>query len=464
MARAIADIRNIGIIAHIDAGKTTTTERILYYTGASHRMGDVDDGTTATDFDPEEAQRGITIYSAAVTCQWKGSTINLIDTPGHVDFTAEVERSLRVLDGAVVIFSAVEGVEAQSETVWRQADKYGVPRICFINKMDRIGAGFERVLEQMKSRLKAKPLPLQIPIGRGPSTNADGFSGVIDLLSMKALYWDSESRGKEFRVEEIPAEYADEASIWRSERFDALSLLDEEVMMACMETEEVPRDVAVAGIRRATLRGELQPLFVGASLDYIGVQPVLDGVRDFLPSPLDRPAVQGVVTSGKQEGRKVERKASVDEPVCALIFKIQAEAHGDLYFARVYSGELTGNSKLLNPRTGKKEMVTQLWHIQADSREKVERVEAGDICGVIGPRDSATGDTLCDPQQPLALESIHFPETVISVAVEPRRVRTGRSWTIRCDGWSVRTRPFMFGATVTRARRSSAEWGSCIWK
>ncbi|MBL8816867.1 MAG: elongation factor G [Planctomyces sp.] len=419
MARAIGDIRNIGIIAHIDAGKTTTTERILYYTGASHRMGDVDDGTTATDFDPEEAQRGITIYSAAVTCQWKGCTVNLIDTPGHVDFTAEVERSLRVLDGAVVIFSAVEGVEAQSETVWRQADKYGVPRICLINKMDRIGAGFERIMEQMKNRLKAKPLPLQIPIGRGPSTNADGFCGVIDLLTMKALYWDGESRGKEYRSEEIPAEHLDEATIWRSELFDALSLVDEDVMMACMESEDVPLQTAVTGIRRATLRGELQPVFVGASLDYIGVQPVLDGVRDFLPSPLDRPPVEGIITSGKQEGEKAIRRSSVSDPACALIFKIQAESHGDLYFARVYSGKLTGNSKMLNPRTGKKEMVTQLWHIQADSREKVEAVEAGDICGIIGPRDSATGDTLCDAGYPIALESIHFPETVISVAVEP---------------------------------------------
>jgi elongation factor G len=419
MARSIETIRNIGIIAHIDAGKTTTTERILYYTGASHRMGNVDDGTTQTDFDPEEAQRGITIYSAAVTCQWKGTTINIIDTPGHVDFTAEVERSLRVLDGAVVIFSAVEGVEAQSETVWRQANRYRVPRLCFINKMDRIGAGFERVLGQIRGRLSSHPVPLQIPIGAGPSVNADGFRGVIDLISMKAMYWDAGSRGEKFREEDIPAALQDDAELWRGEMLDVLSLHDEDLMVACMESAPVPRDLIHRAIRRATLAGEIQAVLCGASLDYIGVQPVLDAVKEYLPSPVDRPAVEGVVPTGKQEGTLVRRAASAKEPVCALIFKVQAESHGDLYFARVYSGVLTGNSKLLNPRVGKKEMVTQLWHIQSDSREKVDSVEAGDICGIIGPRESSTGDTLCDPQSPVALESITFPETVISMAIEP---------------------------------------------
>ncbi|MDA1229242.1 MAG: elongation factor G [Planctomycetota bacterium] len=419
MPRAIETIRNIGIIAHIDAGKTTTTERILFYSGASHRMGDVDDGTTETDFDPEEAERGITIYSAAVTCPWKDCTINIIDTPGHVDFTAEVERSLRVLDGAVVIFSAVEGVEAQSETVWRQATKYRVPRICFINKMDRIGAGFDRVLNQIRDRLNCRTLPMQIPIGAGPNTNADGFAGVIDLLAMKAIYWDAESKGKVFRVEEIPEKSQVDAELWRAELFDVLSEFDDDVMEASMEGDAIPHEVLIAAIRKATLNGDLHPVFCGASLDYIGVQPVLDGVRDFLPSPLDRPPVEGLIASGKQEGQTATRKPSIDEPVCALLFKVQADTHGDLYFARVYSGVLTGNSKLLNPRTGKKEMVTQLWHIQSNSRQKVEIVETGDICGIIGPRDSATGDTLCDPQSPIALESIVFPETVISMAIEP---------------------------------------------
>lgn len=419
MARSIDGIRNIGIIAHIDAGKTTTTERILYYTGASYQMGGVDEGTTQTDFDPEEAQRGITIYSAAVTCEWNDRTINIIDTPGHVDFTAEVERSLRVLDGAVVIFSAVEGVEAQSETVWRQADRYEVPRICFINKMDRIGANFERVLEAMKSRLRAKPLPVQIPLGEGPATNADGLRGVIDLLTMKALYWDEASRGTEFRAEEIPDSHKDDAELMRSELLDALSDLDEELMEFHMEEQEVSRELMVRALRTGVLGGHFQPVFCGSSLDYIGVQPLLDAVTELLPSPLDRPPVTGIDPSPKAKEAEVTRNPRTDEPVCALVFKIQSETHGDLYFARVYSGILKSNSRLTNPRTKAKEMVTQLWHIQADSREKVDRVEAGDICGIIGPKETATGDTLCDPQKPIVLEQIRFPDTVISMAIEP---------------------------------------------
>ena len=336
MTRSIDGIRNIGIIAHIDAGKTTTTERILYYTGASYRMGNVDDGTTQTDFDPEEAQRGITIYSAAVTCEWNDHTINIIDTPGHVDFTAEVERSLRVLDGAVVIFSAVEGVEAQSETVWRQADHYEVPRFCFINKMDRIGANFEQVLQAMRNRLKATPLPVQIPIGQGPATNAEGFRGVVDLLTMKAMYWDSESRGAEFRVEDIPAELADDAELMRSDLLDSLSDVDEELMEAHLEEREVSPDMMVRALRTGTISGQFQPVLCGSSLDYIGVQPVLDAVADLLPSPLDRPAVVGIDTSPKGDGKQVSRKATTNEPVSVLVFKIQSDNHGDLYFARVY--------------------------------------------------------------------------------------------------------------------------------
>ncbi|MEZ6123985.1 MAG: elongation factor G [Planctomycetaceae bacterium] len=419
MSRPIESIRNIGIIAHIDAGKTTTTERILYYTGASYRMGNVDDGTTQTDFDPEEAQRGITIYSAAVTCEWKGRTINIIDTPGHVDFTAEVERSLRVLDGAAVIFSAVEGVEAQSETVWRQADRYGVPRVCFINKMDRIGAGFERVLEAMKTRLRAVPLPIQIPIGQGPGTDAGGFAGIIDLIEMKAMYWDAESKGKEFRTEEIPEHLSDDAELMRSEMLDALSDIDEELMAAHMDEMPVGADLIHRALRKGTIDGVFQPVLCGSSLDCIGVQPLLDAITEYLPSPLDRPPVQGIDPSPKAEGRELVRRALNTDPVAALVFKIVADNHGELYFARVYSGVLKSNSRLLNPRTRKKELITQLWHIQSDSREKVEEVEAGDICGIVGPKDTGTGDTLCDPQNAIALEQIRFPATVISMAIEP---------------------------------------------
>lgn len=419
MSRSIESLRNIGIIAHIDAGKTTTTERILYYTGASHRMGNVDDGTTQTDFDPEEAQRGITIYSAAVTAEWKGRVINIIDTPGHVDFTAEVERSLRVLDGAVVIFSAVEGVEAQSETVWRQANRYEVPRMCYINKMDRIGANFASVLSAMKSRLGAAPLPVQMPVGQGPATNVDGFRGVIDLVSMKAMYWDEESRGAEFREEEVPAELQDEAEIRRAELFDALSEVDDELMESWMDTEDAPRELVTRALRQGVIEGCFHPVFCGSSLDYIGVQPLLDAIVDLLPSPLDRPSVHGVDMGVKSKGSLVERRADPADPTCVLVFKIQSDVHGDLYFARVYSGVLKGNSRLLNPRTRKKELVTQLWHIQSDSREKVDQVSAGDICGIIGPRDTATGDTLAAPQHPVVLEQIRFPETVISMAVEP---------------------------------------------
>ncbi|MCA9049273.1 MAG: GTP-binding protein, partial [Planctomycetaceae bacterium] len=419
-SRLIESLRNIGIIAHIDAGKTTTTERILYYSGASYRMGNVDDGNTTTDFDPEEAQRGITIYSAAVTCGWNGYTINIIDTPGHVDFTAEVERSLRVLDGAVVIFSAVEGVEAQSETVWRQADRYGVPRICFINKMDRIGADFERVLDAMKSRLRSKPLPLQIPVGAGPAVNPDGFRGIIDLLSMQALYWDAESQGQKFREEPIPEALADEAQLMRSELLDELTAIDDDLMTACMENENsVPLELIHQAIRRGTISGAFQPVLCGASLDYIGVQPILDAVGYYLPSPLDTPPVRGIDASSKGGGTTLERRPSAADPLTVFVFKIQSDSHADLYFARVYSGTLKSNSRLLNPRTKKKELITQLWHIQSDSREKVEEVEAGDICGIIGPRDTATGDTLCDPQKPILLEQIRFPETVISMAIEP---------------------------------------------
>lgn len=423
----LQDVRNIGIIAHIDAGKTTTTERILYYTGASHRVGQVDEGTTVTDFDPEEAERGITIYSAAVTCSWNKHTINLIDTPGHVDFTAEVERSLRVLDGAVVIFSAVEGVEAQSETVWRQANKYDVPRICFINKMDRIGAGFERVFDEIASRLQCTPVAVTIPIG-----DAHDFKGIVDLVEMKALYFDPEKQGKDFRVEDIPEDLAADAEEWRGKLLETVSMLDDAVMEQYLEEGTVASDDIHRLLRDATLSGQLHPLFTGSSLDYCGVQPLLDGVVRYLPSPLDRPPVVGTAPEPGKKKRKskkktdndnktveVSRKPSVDEPLSALVFKIVADQHAEMAFARIYSGVLKAGSRPLNARSGKKELVSQLWHIQADRRDKIDEAYAGDIVGIIGMKDTVTGDTLADPDHPILLESIVFPETVISMAVEP---------------------------------------------
>ena len=418
MASSIKQIRNIGIIAHIDAGKTTTTERILFYAGATHRMGDVDDGTTVTDFDPEEAARGITIYSAAISCQWQGHVINIIDTPGHVDFTAEVERSLRVLDGGVVVFSAVEGVEAQSETVWRQADRYHVPRVCFINKMDRIGAGFDRVVEQITSRLHANPVVLQLPIGEGPVERQGGFCGVIDLIEMKALYFSRDNQGRDIRVEEIPEGELDRANEWRGRLIDAIALIDEEAFAIFDESGDLPVDQIIRVLRKAVIACQLQPVLCGASKDYVGVQPILDAVVRYLPSPEDVPPVKGRNPNPKKDREEV-RKPSDQEPFSGLVFKIHIDEHTELYFIRIYSGVLKSRSRVLNPRTGGKELVSQLWRIQADSREKLDEASAGEIVGLVGPKDSVTGDTLCDPLHAILLETIQFPESVISMAIEP---------------------------------------------
>ncbi|MFM8289349.1 MAG: elongation factor G [Planctomycetaceae bacterium] len=420
MSAPIDKIRNIGIIAHIDAGKTTTTERILFYAGASHRMGDVDSGTTVTDFDPEEQQRGITIYSAAISCRWKEWAINLIDTPGHVDFTAEVERSLRVLDGGVVIFSAREGVEAQSETVWRQANKYGVPRLCFINKLDRIGADFERTLNQIRDRLQANPVAITIPVGQGPANSPDPFSAIIDLVEMRMLTFDSGSQGAKIVVSEIPEDRRAVADSWRARLIDQVAVLDDQVLERYLNEEPISAEEIRRLLRQGTLQRVLQPVLAGSSLNYMGVQPLLDAVGAFLPSPLERPPVTGLRAGSRKEGTET-RKPSVKEPFCGLIFKIQADPHGDLCFVRVYSGVLKSRSRVLNTRLGKKELVSQLWHIQADRREKIETeaAEAGEIVGIAGLKDTATGDTLCDGAHPIALESITFPEPVISMAVEP---------------------------------------------
>ena len=422
MSIPIDTIRNIGIVAHIDAGKTTTSERILYYTGASHRMGDVDDGTTTTDFDPDEAKRGITIYSAAITCRWRDAVINIIDTPGHVDFTAEVERSLRVLDGALMIFSAVEGVEAQSETVWRQADRYRVPRICFINKMDRLGASFERTFMDMEGRLGARPVAMQLPIGAGSPPDQNAFEGLIDLVGMKALYFDRGSLGKQIEEREIPEGLREEAERWRRKLLETVALLDDDILTSYMETEDVDAEDIHRLLRQGTVGGQLQPTFCGSSLDYVGVQPLLDAIARYLPSPTDRPPVEGSHPNPKKRDSGCQvRRPSAEEPFCGLVFKIQADLHSELCFVRVYSGVLKSGSRVLNPRTGKRELVSQIWRVQADEREKIEAeaVETGDIAGVIGLKETSTGDTLCDPQQPILLENITFPETVISMAVEP---------------------------------------------
>jgi elongation factor G len=417
MPRNLQQLRNIGVIAHIDAGKTTVTERMLYYSGASHRMGDVDKGTTVTDFDPEEQQRGITIRAACVTFPWRDCTVNLIDTPGHVDFTAEVERSLRVLDGGVVVFSAREGVEAQSETVWRQADKYGVPRIAFINKMDREGADFDGTFNEIRERLEARPVAIQIPAGAGPPHLQNAFRGVIDLVDMEFLTFDQEKLGAEVERRPIPDDLKDEADLWRGELLDQLFEFSNEVAELFLEHSPVPADLIRRVLREATLLHLIVPVLCGSALDHVGIQPLLDAVTYYLPSPADKPPVEGV--NPKKRDAKETRKPTTDEPFCGLVFKIDADKHGDLHYVRVYSGELKANSRALNPGQDKKENVPQLWHIQADRREQVPAVSAGDIVGIIGLRHSITGDTLCDTQHPILLETIRFPDTVISMAIEP---------------------------------------------
>jgi elongation factor G len=416
MSHDIKNLRNIGIIAHIDAGKTTVSERMLFYSGFTHRLGDVDRGNTVMDFDHLEQEHGVTIQAACITLPWRDITINLIDTPGHVDFTAEVERSLRVLDGGVVVFSAREGVEAQSETVWRQADKYRVPRLAFINKMDREGADFYRTLDEIRTRLNCKPVPIILPVGQGPAHVRDPFRGVIDLITMKMLSFDP-PEGKKINVAEIPAEMQDDAQLWRGQMLDQLSMCNDQLLEILLNEQPLPEELIRKTLRDATLHYIMVPVLCGSALNNIGVQPVLDAVGAYLPSPLDMPPVEG--TNPKKKDAKLTRKPKPDEPFCGLVFKIVAESHGDLHYIRVYSGRLKANSRVLNPGKDKKENVPQLWRIQADERKQVDAVEAGDIIGIIGLHHSVTGDTLCDPHEPILLESIHFPETVISMAIEP---------------------------------------------
>ncbi|HUT13785.1 MAG TPA: elongation factor G [Thermoguttaceae bacterium] len=412
----LTKLRNIGIIAHIDAGKTTLTERMLFYGGFSHRVGEVDKGTTHTDSDPEEQQRGITILSACVTFPWKDVTINLIDTPGHVDFTAEVERSLRVLDGGVVVFSAREGVEAQSETVWHQADKYRVPRIAFINKMDREGADYYETLDEIRQRLAANPLPVNLPVGAGPPHLADAFRGVIDLVRMKMLVFADIKKGGRVDESDVSEQLREDAEMWRAQMLEELSHFDDELIALLLDEEPVPEALIHRVLRQATLQNKITPVLCGSALDGIGVQLVLDAVAAYLPSPADLPPVQG---TDPAKNTPASRKPSASEPFCGLVFKIQPARHGDLHYVRVYSGELKANSRVYNPAKDKKENIPQLWRIQCDRRTQADRVSAGDIIGVIGLRHSVTGDTLCDTREPILLESITFPETVISMAIEP---------------------------------------------
>ncbi len=404
--------RNIGIIAHIDAGKTTTTERILFYTGKSYRLGSVDDGTTTTDWMPQERERGITIVSAAVTAEWKGYRINLIDTPGHIDFTAEVQRSLRVLDGGVVVFDAVQGVEPQSETVWRQADRYRVPRICFANKMDRVGASYENTIDSIRQRLGANPIAMQLPIGSESS-----FLGVVDLLTMQAIYWD-EADGREMRLAEIPVDLRRAAEESRAQLVERAAEHDDDLIVKFLDGEEISVDEIKSSLRRAVIENKATLVYCGSSLRNKGVQPVLDAVIDFLPSPLDIPWVTGTnPTTDVEEQRKPEG----DEPMCALVFKIVSDPYvGRLAYFRVYSGKIVQSTMVHNSSKGKRERIGRLLRMYADRREDVTEIGVGDIGAVLGLKETFTGDTLCDPQSPLVLETIQFPDPVISVAIEPK--------------------------------------------
>ena len=409
--------RNIGIMAHIDAGKTTTSERILFYTGKTHKIGEVHEGAATMDWMAQEQERGITITSAATTCNWnyQGNSykINLIDTPGHVDFTAEVERSLRVLDGAVATYSAADGVQPQSETVWRQADKYNVPRIGYVNKMDRSGADFYETVRQMKDILGANPCPVQIPIGA-----EENFKGLVDLIKMKAVLWHDETMGAQYDVEEIPADLVDEANEWREKMIESAANFDDALMELYLEGKDVPEDLLIAAIRKGTLSMELTPMTLGSSYKNKGVQPLLDYVCAFLPSPLDTEAIIGTNPDTEEEEG---RKPSESEPTSALAFKIATDPFmGRLVFFRVYSGKITAGSYVYNPRSGKKERISRLFQMNSKQEIPMESIDAGDIGAGVGFKDIRTGDTLCDESHPIVLESMTFPDTVISIAVEPK--------------------------------------------
>lgn len=416
MAKKVFDkskIRNIGIMAHIDAGKTTTTERILFYSGRTHRIGEVHDGAATMDWMEQEKERGITITSAATTVKWRDAEINIIDTPGHVDFTVEVERSLRVLDGAVALFCAVGGVEPQSETVWRQADKYNVPRIAFVNKMDRVGADFFNVVEMMRKRLGANPLPLHIPIGSG-----EMFTGLVDLVEMKAVLYNESSLGKLYEEAEIPKDLIDQANEYHTNILESVADYDEELMMKYLEGEEISVAELKSAIRKATIDGKIQPVLCGSAFKNKGVQRLMDAIVDYLPSPLDKGEIVG---TNPRTGEDLTRKPLDDAPFSALAFKIQTDPYvGRLTYVRVYSGELHSGSYVQNVNADKKERVARILRMHANHREDIETARSGDIVAIVGLKHTRTGDTLSDPKHPILLESMHFPEPVISVAVEPK--------------------------------------------
>ncbi|ASY12877.1 elongation factor G [Candidatus Nanopelagicus hibericus] len=411
----LAKVRNIGIMAHIDAGKTTTTERILFYTGINYKIGEVHEGAATMDWMEQEQERGITITSAATTCHWKDHMINIIDTPGHVDFTVEVERSLRVLDGAVAVFDGVAGVEPQSETVWRQADRYNVPRICFVNKLDRTGASFDRCVDMIKSRLNATPLVLQIPIG----VEGD-FLGVVDLIAMKALVWPGETKkGEDYLVEEIPANLAEKAKKARHDLIETLAESDDAVMEKYLEGAELTEEEIIAGIRRATLADKATPVLTGSAFKNKGVQPMLDAVNRYLPSPLDIKAIVGHKQG--DPATAIERQPNNNEPFSALAFKIMRDPHlGKLTFVRIYSGSLTAGTAVLNSTKDRKERIGKIYQMHANKREEMDSAGAGMIIAVMGLKDTTTGETLCDVDKPVILESMDFPAPVISVAIEPK--------------------------------------------
>ncbi len=401
----LAKVRNIGIMAHIDAGKTTTTERILFYTGVNYKIGEVHEGAATMDWMEQEQERGITITSAATTCEWKGNTINIIDTPGHVDFTIEVERSLRVLDGAVTVFDGVAGVEPQSETVWRQADRYSVPRMCFINKLDRTGANFYMCVDMIISHLNAVPLVLQLPIG-----NESDFIGVVDLIEMRALTWRGETViGDDYDIEEIPADMVDKANEYRVKLIETLGEADDAIMEKYLDGEVISVDEIKAGIRRATIAAKLTPVLTGSAFKNKGVQPMLDAVIAYLPSPLDIAAIGGHKMG--DEDVEILRQPSDDEPFSALAFKIMTDPHlGKLTYVRVYSGRLQTGTQVLNSVKNRKERIGKIFRMHANKREEIDSVGAGDIVAVMGLKDTTTGETLCDPSKPVVLESMTFPD------------------------------------------------------